>query len=474
MKKSLIAVGLLAVAIVLPAGYFGQVAESTLKDRLANAPNGFRMEVTDYRRGWFSSRARLEWRPLHGLPFPGATPPDMPLPGLIAVDLEIAHGPVYFAVGPGVGLFHARGRVALGAEAQADTIYSPDSPANGLVVDLSSFSGRTVHNRIEARSLRADLGAVFLELEGFLVEGEWTGPKAFQLQTAALENMEMAFGAAAESARITVAELQGQIEYPRGFESGAILVEAESVYSIGEIRVEMADGNPVMRMAGLESLGTRSMSEDGLFGVEGSASIEALDFMGREFGPIRLTQRVGGFSEDVLLQLADALGGAMPDAAPAGAPEGPAQAEEESDRPALPQPTPELLDAFRSLLADSPYAELDLVLTYAGAHTLALTLQLAFDGEQVPDTADGLNSASFLAGADFFLHFEIPVAAAEELLGQALLGPGLALGLLQQTDEDYVLFMSLRDGAFELNGRAMPLPIQSPAPLTATEPAPSG
>ena len=474
MKKSLIAVGLLAAAIVFPAGYFGQVAEGTLKDRLANMPNGFRMEVTDYRRGWFSSKARLEWRPLHGLPFPGAIPPDMPLPGLIAVDLEIAHGPVYFAVGPGVGLFHARGRVALGAEASADTIYSPDSPASDLVVYLSSFSGRTVHNRIEARSLRADLGAVSLELEGFLAEGEWAGPNAFQLQNAALENMEMTFGVAAESARVTIAELQGQIEYPRGFESGAILVDSESVYSIGEIRVEMADSNTVMRMAGLKSLGTSTLSDEGLFGVEGSASIEALDFMGREFGPIRLTQRAGGFSEDVLLQLADALSGAMPEAVPAGAPEGPAQAEEESDRPALPQPTPELLDAFRSLLAGSPYAELDVVLTYAGEHTVALTLQLAFDGEQFPGTADGLNSASFLAGADCFLHFEIPVAAAEELLGQALLGPGLALGLLQQTDEDYVLVMSLREGAFELNGRAMPLPVQSPAPVIATEPAPLG
>ena len=474
MKKSLIAVGLLAAAIVLPAGYFGQLAEGTLKDRLANMPNGFRLEVTDYRRGWFSSRALLEWRPLHGLPFPGAIPPDMPLPGLIAVDLEIAHGPVYFAVGPGVGLFNARGRVALGAEASADTIYSPGNPANGLVVYLSSFSGRTVHNRIEARSLRADLGAVFLELEGFLVEGQWTGPNAFQLQTAVLEYMEMTFGAAEESTRITVAELQRQTDYPQGFKSGAILVEAESVYSIGEIRVEMADGNTVMRMAGLESLGTTSLSEDGLFGVEGSASLEALDFMGREFGPIRLTQRAGGFSEDVLLQLADALGGVMPDAAANGAPEGPAQAEEEGDRPALPQPTPEMLEAVRLLLADSPYFELDLVLTYAGEHMLALTLQLAFDGEQVPGAADGLNGASLMAGADLFLHFEIPVAAAEELLGQALLGPGLALGLLQQTDEDYVLVMSLREGAFELNGRVMPLPIQSPAPVIATEPAPSG
>ena len=474
MKKSLIAVGLLAAAIVLPAGYFGQVAEGTLKDRLANMPNGFRMEVTDYRRGWFSSKARLEWRPLHSLPFPGAIPPDMPLPGLLAVDLEIAHGPVYFAVGPGVGLFHARGRVALGAEASADTIYSPDSPANDLVVYLSSFSGRAVHNRIEARSLRADLGAVFLELEGFLVEGEWTGPNAFQLQTAALENMEMTFGAAEESARITVAELQRQTDYPQGFESGAILVVSESVYSIGEIRVEMADGNSVMRMAGLESLDTSTLSDEGLFGVEGSAGIEALDFMGREFGPIRLTQRAGGFSEEVLLQFLDASSGAMSVAAVNGAPEGPAQAEEESDRPALPQPTPELLDAFRSLLAGSPYAELDVVLTYAGEHTLALTLQLAFDGEQVPDTAEDLNSASFLAGADCFLHVEIPVAAAEELLGQRLLGPGLALGLLQQSGEDYVLVMSLREGAFELNGRAMPLPIQSPAPVIETEPAPSG
>ena len=335
MKKSLIAVGLLAAAIVLPAGYFGQVAEGTLKDRLANVPNGFRMEVTDYRRGWFSSRARLEWRPLHGLPFPGAIPPDMPLPGLIAVDLEIAHGPVYFAVGPGVGLFQARGRIALGAEASADTIYlagqSGQRPC-GVPEFLLGGERSTTGSRRGA-CVRTSAPCSW-SWKASWWKARWTGPNAFQLQNAALENMVMTFGAAVESARVTVAELQGQTEYPRGFESGAILADSESVYSIGEIRVEMADGNTVMRMAGLESLGTRSLSEDGLFGVEGSASIEALDFMGREFGPIRLTQRAGGFSEDVAAAIGRCVGRRdAPMLQPTARRKGRRRRRRESDRP---------------------------------------------------------------------------------------------------------------------------------------------
>ena len=84
MKKSVIAVLVLAAAgIVLPAGYFGQVTETTLRERMANMPYGFQMELTDYRRGWFSSTARLEWDPLVGLPMPGLGPQGA-LPGAAA------------------------------------------------------------------------------------------------------------------------------------------------------------------------------------------------------------------------------------------------------------------------------------------------------------------------------------------------------------------------------------------------------
>ena len=81
MKKSVIAIAVLvlvAAGIVLPAGYFGQVTETTLRERMANMPYGFQMELTDYRRGWFSSTARLEWDPLGGLPMPGPGAPGPP------------------------------------------------------------------------------------------------------------------------------------------------------------------------------------------------------------------------------------------------------------------------------------------------------------------------------------------------------------------------------------------------------------
>ena len=132
MKKPVIAIAVLvlvAAGIVLPAGYFGQVAETTLRNRMENMPYGFQMELVDYQRGWFSSTARLEWEPFGGIPMPGmlpqgplpaGSPVDLPaamhslVSGPIAIDIEIAHGPVFFAVGPGVGLFNARGRLDFG------------------------------------------------------------------------------------------------------------------------------------------------------------------------------------------------------------------------------------------------------------------------------------------------------------------------------------------------------------------------
>ena len=53
MKKPVIAIAvvvLVAAGIVLPAGYFGQVAERLINERLANMPFGYQTEVVDYQR----------------------------------------------------------------------------------------------------------------------------------------------------------------------------------------------------------------------------------------------------------------------------------------------------------------------------------------------------------------------------------------------------------------------------------------
>ncbi|MXW19988.1 MAG: DUF945 domain-containing protein [Gammaproteobacteria bacterium] len=495
MKKSAIAIAVLvlvAAGIVLPAGYFGQVTETTLRERMANMPYGFQMELTDYRRGWFSSTARLEWDPLGGLPMPGLGPQgalpgadamDLPagvenlVSGPIAIDIEIAHGPVFFAVGPGAGLFHARGRVDLGAAASA----GDEESANGdLELYVSSFSGATVDNRLEVADAEWDLGTMALKLEGALLEGEWTGPESFQLQRAELGNMNMSVGVAGTGLRFAMSDLESSTEFPQGLESGAILAPSQSTSSVGEILVEQSDGNAVLRMSGMKSEETAAPEEDGTYRVDSDITIESMEVLNREFAPIEVRQTAGGFSEDSLLQLLTALGDGIFDASaapqapedgpqepsatpPAGPPAGPPAA-------ATPPLSRAMQEAIVAFLADGPYTDMNAVLTYQGEHTLRLDLSYAFDKEFAPATLEQVNLLGILSGLDYTLDAEIPIAAAEELFGQGIIQLGLMQGLLQPTETTYTVSLALADGMLNINGRPMPIPLGPPTAVPGVAP----
>ena len=491
MKKPVIAIAVLvlvAAGIVLPAGYFGQVTETTLRERMANMPYGFQMELTDYRRGWFSSTARLEWDPLGGLPMPGLGPQgalpgadamDLPagveklVSGPIAIDIEIAHGPVFFAVGPGAGLFHARGRVDLEAAASA----GDEESANGyLELYVSSFSGATVDNRLEVADAEWDLGTMALKLEGVLLEGEWTGPESFQLQRAALGNMNMSVGVAGTGVRVAMSNLESRTEFPQGLESGAILAPSQSTSSVGGILVEQSDGNAVLRMSGMKSEETASPEEDGTYRADSDITIESLEVLNREFAPIEVRQTAGGFSEDSLLQLLTALGDGIFDAS--AAPQAPEDDPQDllvtppaGPPPATPPPLSRAMrEAIVALLADGPYTDMNAVLTYQGEHTLRLDLHYAFDKEFAPATVEQVSLPGILSGLEYAVDAEIPIAAAEELLGQGIVQMGLMQGLLQRTETTYTISARLSNGTLSINGRPMPLSLGSPAAPGALPP----
>lgn len=486
MKKSVIAIAVLvlvAAGIVLPAGYFGQVTETTLRERMANMPYGFQMELTDYRRGWFSSTARLEWEPLGGLPMPGlgpqgalpgADPMDLPagveklVSGPIAIDIEIAHGPVFFAVGPGAGLFHARGRVDLGAAASAGDEGSADGH---LELYVRSFSGATVDNRLEVADAEWDLGAMALKLEGALLEGEWTGPESFQLQRAELGNMNMSVGVAGTGMRFAMSDLESSTEFPQGLESGAILAPSQSTSSIGEILVEQSDGNAVLRVTGMKSEESASPEEGGTYRADSDITIESLEVLNREFAPIEIRQTAGGFSEDSLLQLLTALGDGIFDAtaaaqAPEDNPQGPS-----ATPPAAPPPLSRAMqEAIVAILEDGPYTDMNAVLTYKGEHTLRLDLSYAFNGEFAPATLEQVNLLGILSGLEYSMDAEIPIAAAEELFGQGIIQMGLMQGLLQPTETTYTASLALADGTLSINGRPMPIPLAPPTAVPGAAP----
>lgn len=486
MKKSVIAIAalvLVAAGIVLPAGYFGQVTETTLRERMANMPYGFQMELTDYRRGWFSSTARLEWEPLGGLPMPGlgpqgalpgADPMDLPagveklVSGPIAIDIEIAHGPVFFAVGPGAGLFHARGRVDLGAAASAG---DEDSADGHLELYVSSFSGATVDNRLEVADAEWDLGTMALKLEGVLLEGEWTGPESFQLQRAELGNMNMSVGVAGTGMRFAMSDLESSTEFPQGLESGAILAPSQSTSSVGEILVEQSDGNAVLRVTGMKSEESASPEEGGTYRADSDITIESLEVLNREFAPIEIRQTAGGFSEDSLLQLLTALGDGIFDAtaapqAPEDNPQGPS-----ATPPAAPPPLSRAMqEAIVAILEDGPYTDMNAVLTYKGEHTLRLDLSYAFNREFAPATLEQVNLLGILSGLEYSMDAEIPIAAAEELFGQGIIQMGLMQGLLQPTETTYTASLALADGTLSINGRPMPIPLAPPTAVPGAAP----
>ncbi len=525
MRKGLIAilvVFLVAVGAIMPAGYFGQIAEQTLKSRMANMPYGLQMDMVEYERGWFSSTARLEWRPAGNLAIPampaqGPAGGDFPTEylavlaglasGAIAVDLEIAHGPIFFVVSPGVGLFNARGRIDwtdAAAAAAAETEAQPQQDRdNSIDIHVSSFLGGTVTNRLAFEELDWRLGPVSMNLGGGRLDGEWTGPNAFQLQHLSLEKMDVYVGTFDAALRVSISDIESRSELPQGLESGAILTPSETNSSVGEVEIagevgNDAEENTVMRMTGLSSLDRTSVDEEGLYHVSSQMEIQYLELMGQEFAPVEMKQETGGFGEAAMLKLMAALSagifevppGLQSDEDPPPVPstlrlgEGPPPAPPSMPAPpsppdqaladALPGLTAEFRDAMRAMLTNGPYAHIEAVARYQGEQSLKLDLRQTFYPDRVPAGTDVASIEAILSALEYLLDIDMPKAVAGELLGEGLLQIGLAQGLLQQTDTAYSLNLAFGNGILELNGRSLPLPVPTaaPPPLAGMVPSP--
>ena len=504
MKKPAIAIAVLvlvAAGVVLPAGYFGQVAERLINERLANMPFGYQAAVVDYQRNWFSSSARIEWRPLAGL-FPqprdaadgGLNPDGSEIDlewleesleaGPLALDLEIAHGPVFFALGGGVGLFRAHGRIDLGI---SELGAAPDSAGgdNGIIdVFLSSFSGRTVANRVELPRLELDAGVLSMQLTGAEVEGEWSGPESFQLQRIDLESFDLDLGELV-SASMRMTNLSAVLEYPQGLPTGVLLAPGKATSSMEEFVLAGSGGSSLLRMSGMTSTDTMSLDESGIYSGESSAAIESLESFGREFTDARIEQVFGGFSEAAFMSYVSAVMEWSPEGfeawpleEPQGEPSGASPDGLEQGAAGAPAGLPqELLQVLHEILVASPYFDMDVDLVYQQEHALSVDMHLGYDGERAPAAEDMGNLPALLGGVEYSLDFEIPVAAAEDLLGQGMLQMALMQGLLQQFETNYRMSVALKDGMLKLNGMPVPLPLPGTAPAAppnAPPPAPPG
>lgn len=494
MKKSVIAVLvilLVAAGIVLPAGYFGQVTEQTLKSRVANMPYGLQIEVLEYRRGWFSSTARLEWRPPENLAGPSMPGQDAVedafgteyaavlaafISGPIAIDLEIAHGPVFLAVGPGVGLFNARGRINLGGGATEAESDSDEAGGNFIDAHMSSFSGSTVSNRLEFGTLDWRFGPVFVNLADGRITGDWSGPNAFQLQHVSVEKVDVHTATADVGIRVSMTDIESRTEYPQGLASGAILAPFESNSSIAEFHVQGARGNTLVRMTGLRSLDSSRLGEDGRYRVDGRLEIESLEVMERQFGRLELNQDAGGFSEAAAVKFMDALSAGVFAAPPDYQQSLEAPSSGEAFAAALPSLTAEMQEAIRAMVADGPSGDVSTVVMYQGERALTMDGHMALYPDRVPAGADMASLPAFLSALEYTLDIEVSRAAAEDLFGTDLLQGELTRMLLEENETAYSLSVAVKNGKIELNGQPLPLalPTATPSPFDRAPSFPLG
>lgn len=493
MKKGVIAIAgavVVAAGVVLPAGYLGQVAERTIEGQLANMPYGYEIEVKEYRRGWFSSTARLEWRPPGNLGLPMKPAEDVSgeapaagspgvlvgyVSGPVAVDIEIAHGPVFFAVSPGVGLFNARGRIDLSSGDAEPAAQSGEDCAACVELYVTSFSGRTVSHRLQFDDLEWRFGPALMTLAGGQMAGEWSGADGLLWQQTSLRSMDLDTGMEEAGLRVSMTDFESRAEYPQGLAGGAILAASESKESVGEALITGADGSALMRMAGLSAATSTTRDDDGLYRATGGMEMEALEVLGREFAPVEMTLDSGGFGEAALLKMVTALGGGVFEAPPEAAlpGEGSQADPEASPAAAVPPLAADMKEAIRALMADGPYAEVSAVLTHQEEHELKLDVAQAIEPDRVAAGADMASLPALLSALDLALNIEIPLAAAEQLLGETLLQGNMARNLLQETDTAYRLALTLTGGTIELNGQRLPLSLPSAQPSPSDDPGAS-
>ena len=480
MKKSTVVIAVLvlvAAGVVLPSSYFGQETEQILRSRLENMPYGYGMEVVEYERGWFSSTARIAWKPLagfaddlpEGLMDSLAGGPDSNFPqladlmarSLLSADLEIAHGPVFFAVSPGVGLFRMKGRVSLGSLVAGAGPDSPDSEDAYLEISAGSFSGRTVNMHAELPQFESAAGPVVLRLEDIRAESDWTGPDSTQSLQLTAGEFDLAFDEPLNMG-MKMSKLEARSTFPEGLASGGLLAPGSSTTSIGEFEVSIPQAGLLMRMKGASAEEFAARDEYGIYSGESTMTIESLEFMGREFSPVQLEQTFGGISDSAFMDYLSAGMrasfeglGETPAEQDTAAPEGP-QPPEQSFM-GLPPVSQEAARALRDLLAASPFFDLDASLTFQGEHVLSYDVHLAYNGEKAPGAEEPLNLPGLLAGLDFTVELGIPAKIAEELLGQAVFQIGRMQGLLQEDGTDYRVSITMQDSVLKLNGNPLPL-----------------
>jgi uncharacterized protein YdgA (DUF945 family) len=189
-KVTLIAVGLLAVALLALPAVVGSIVEARVRERVAAIDENpeASAELTSFERGWFRSTAKIELKlaPDDVAQFGDASA--TPLGDAVPIAVELAHGPIAVLEGVQFGWFKIVARPDIEAQSVAELtqqlgvphlfefrghgpylgglVFDADAPPFAMPIDeaLLTFSGGTLAGTFDGLRLDADAQVGSVEL----------------------------------------------------------------------------------------------------------------------------------------------------------------------------------------------------------------------------------------------------------------------------------------------------------------------
>lgn len=438
MKKTVIAVlVVLALMLLVVPGAVGLLAENqfrALSSNLDSETPGVRLEIENYDRGWFSSRASYRLRPEY---------PDLEkhlhedleaftgLPSLL-IEAEIIHGPVPLA--------------ALGRD---NLSYAPAIAQSFDRVSVA-FDDRELISlpaRVTTRLRFSGNHSNDIEVAPFVHEFEGPG-------TLTWDGMRLSTRFNSDLDRVT---LDGHV--------GAVAVRSEGLrLNAGPVRLESAQrrstfglwfGDARLSWQGLEVEATDVLFSVGELALEShsdisgemfnqamTATLAEIGMAGWKGGPGKFSMSIEKLDARAMGQLTAVLGGMSFDDGEPGAAD------------VMPLIVPEL----QALLAGGPHLALHEMSMVTPDGVVMLAADLAFP-ESAPEAAFG-----FILGLEGSARLRFPARLMDALLEMnpeegARLKMLTEIGFLIRDDDSLALDAAVKGGLLTVNGQPIPLPL---------------
>lgn len=299
--------GLVAVlAILVLGGYYGMgvATERTVRSNVdaINQTNGIFASIEHYNRGWFSSKASIDWRlhiPEHVVTTDSGASQVVPAQDYsMKMPLNIDHGPIIFNHGvPKFGLGFASTDLNMPAEyaSQFDNFFTSDSskPVLDLSLFVSYLNDSKVEMRVPAFKLIAKQGGEF----------EWNGMTSSTDVSPNSNRVEGDFSLDGmqfhkDDIKATFGKIESEYDLKKT-EGGLYIGEAS--FTVPSIDVKNKDKT----LFALQKFDLNSSSEihDDLMSSHVNLSLAKIDVNNQTFGPGHLELSVKNLDATVLARI---------------------------------------------------------------------------------------------------------------------------------------------------------------------------